>query len=140
MRAPTFVLDATFAVPWVVQPLATTYTDDVLVRLVAGAAVVPSGWPAELTAALLSAERRGVCARADTDRVLSWLFGFAIEYDPPWPPATWTAVVGQARTSRWDTATTTYVELARRRSLPLATISPRLRRAATAAGVPIFAP
>ncbi|MFO0849629.1 MAG: type II toxin-antitoxin system VapC family toxin [Gemmataceae bacterium] len=74
------------------------------------------------------------------DTILLGLWHYPIQIDTQTGPRAWTDSLRLARTYRLKVVEAAYLELAQRLALPLATISPKLRRAATAAGVPIFAP
>jgi predicted nucleic acid-binding protein len=133
------VLDAAVVVAWCFEDEKTPYTERLLDLLAAGGeALVPAVWPAEVTNALLSAERSRRIALAQVRLFLDRLAGFAITIDPVQTARAFDSVLSVARERNLTTYDAAYLELALRERLPLATLDRALRKAAKAAGVAIL--
>lgn len=91
-------------------------------------AVVPGLWNLEIRNLLLMAHRRGRIDRAELDLLLLKLPRLPVEIDLD---VDMTAVMNLALRHRLMVYDATYLELAKRRLLPLATLDRRLIEAAT---------
>ena len=101
-------------------------------------ALVPMLWPLEVANVLLMAERRHRIVSAERSQALGWFAALPIEIDyeaahPAW--ADLPALAVQHRLTAYDAA---YLELARRRGLPLATLDQELAAAARAEGLGVL--
>lgn len=132
------VLDASVALAWAFEDQTTRYSEGVLERLAAGEALVPAVWPLEVANALVSAERRGKLARAKTTGFLVALQGLAIVIDADGPSRAFTDVLPLAREHGLSIYDASYLDLAIRTGVPLATLDKDLRKAAAALGVNIL--
>jgi predicted nucleic acid-binding protein len=126
------VLDASVALAWCFTDESSPFADRVADHLRSDAALVPAIWPFEVSNALLAAERRGRLAEADRPRLTELLGALPIEIEGltlahGLGPVT--DLAGPHGLSIYDGS---YLELAHRLSLPLATLD---RRLATVAGV-----
>ncbi len=133
-----FVLDASVALAWCFEDEATAYSDAVLESLVGGEALVPSLWPTEVTNVLLTAVHRGrldSAAAAATRRLLQAL---PIAVDPFDRSRAFDETVSIAAKHDLTTYDACYLELARRKGIPLATMDAGLHKAAEAEGVPLY--
>jgi predicted nucleic acid-binding protein len=132
-----FVLDASVAVAWVAGAPVDPYAAAVQSHVASGwRAVVPPLWQLEVANGLLMNERRRTLAAADVDRGLLDLETFLsarAELDQT-PPAM-RQVANLARAYQLTVYDATYLELAKREGLPLATLDKGLRAAAAKAGV-----
>jgi predicted nucleic acid-binding protein len=137
---PTFVLDVSVAVPWVLRRLWTDYDSRVLGSQIRSHPVVPVSWWADLLAASLDAETRGLIAPAEVTAHLDAVGGLPIQTDSSRDDRYRTVALRLAREHILPVPQATALELAARTRLPLATIDTRLRAAATRAGVALFAP
>ena len=131
----SFVLDNSVAMAWCFEDEATEYADRILDRLVSEAALTPAIWPLEAANAVLVGARRQRLQLADTVRFLDLLRSLpiavaALPLDQAMGP-----VLELARTFTLSAYDASYLELAMREGVPLATQDARLRVAATAAGV-----
>jgi len=128
-----FVLDASMALSWCFEDETTGETEAVLDQLGKDHAIVPSLWELEITNALLVAERRGRLTEAQTTRYVSLLAALPINIDTSGPAMTTLLALGrQHGLSSYDAS---YLVLAERDGLALATLDDKLRRAANTAGV-----
>jgi predicted nucleic acid-binding protein len=136
-----FVLDASVALSWIFEDEYSAYAEFVAEVVVDGQAVVPVVWPLEIANVLLIATRRGRLAEHAAPALLGSLSRLRIEFDRGIPLeslAQSTLSIGSAPgVSAYDAS---YLELAMRRGLPLATLDERLARAASSAGIDILRP
>jgi predicted nucleic acid-binding protein len=130
-----FVVDASVALGWVLEDEAHPLPAQVLAQLLASEAWVPSLWWFELRNALIINERRGRLSEADTALFLSSVARLPVNLDRN-PDGT--AVLMLARRHRLTVYDASYLELALRLGLPLASLDGELRQAATACGVALL--
>jgi predicted nucleic acid-binding protein len=136
-----FVLDASVSAVWALidetNPLATQILDGWAANpLHPEAAFVPSLWWFEIRNLLVINERRKRITAADSASFLRVLSSFPIEIDEE-PDED--AIFGFARRHQLSFYDATYLEIAHRKGLPLATLDKALRTAAEAAGIPLLA-
>ena len=135
-----FVLDASVAVAWVVGIPVDPYAVAVQTHVASGwRAIVPPLWQLEVANALLLNERRKNLTSAEADRGLLDLETFLAslaDLDPT-PPAM-RELANVARAYQLTVYDAAYLELAKRESLPLATLDKGLRAAAAKAGVALL--
>lgn len=138
--ANTFVLDGSVALVWGFDDEADTYAEAILDQTPTLQAHVPSLWPLEVANALIVGERRNRCTPADTARFLSILGSFPIAVDDETVIHAWADTLHLARIHNLSSYDASYLELAIRRGLPLATLDAKLQTAAQAVGVALFTP
>jgi len=132
-----FVLDASVAIAWCFKDERVGYALDVLGRLGSGLdAIVPAIWPFEIINACFIAERRGRISLMDTMVYMNLIEGLPVTLSTLPPPRMFDAVTSVGRTFRLTAYDASYLELAMREGLPLATLDAQLRAAARKAGVP----
>lgn len=131
-----FVLDASIAVCWAFDDEAHPAASLALERLRTDDACVPALWWFELRNSLIVNERRGRITEADTAIFLRGLSRLGIMLDRT-PEES--AVLALARKYRLTVYDASYLELAQRENLPLATLDRTLRDAARAAGAEVLA-
>jgi predicted nucleic acid-binding protein len=134
----SFVLDCSIAVAWCFEDEATPETDGLLDRLRDEGAAVPALWSLEVGNALLQAERRGRIPTARVAAFVELLAGLPIETEGDASTRALREVLALARAERLTTYDASYLELAGRRALPLATRDQALQRAAKRLGVPLL--
>ena len=127
-----FVLDASVALAWCFDDETTPAAWALLDRLRIAPAHVPALWTLEIGNILLGAERRRRITQARSVEFLGILGELDIRIDPDMPGRTFRDVLPLARDQRLTTYDATYLELAMRLGLPLATKDTALFRAATA--------
>lgn len=98
---------------------------------------VPAVWALEVGNVIVRAERQHQLQEARSAEFLSLLGEMAIIIDEPGSQHALGAVLQLARRFKLSTYDATYLELALRLSMPLATLDPDLRRAARRTGVPV---
>ena len=109
----SLVIDASLTMTWYFDDETTPTTEELLDRVVDAGALVPSVWRLEVANAFQTAIRRKRIDALYRDASLAERFALTI----------------------YDAA---YLELAQRRSLPLATLDQELRTAALALGTPLL--
>jgi predicted nucleic acid-binding protein len=127
-----FVLDASVAVAWCFEDESTPAAWALLDRLRTAPGHVPALWALEIGNILLGAEKRQRITQARTVEFLSILGELDIRVDPDLAGRAFRDVLPLARERRLTTYDATYLELAMRLGLPLATKDKALARAATA--------
>ena len=131
-----FVLDASVALCWCFENQATDYTEGAFELLAGGAeAHVPFLWPVEMSNALVTAERRGQITPARATALLDEITQWPIYVDREGVDRVFRETLALARQYRITAYDATYLELAVRKALPLATVDDSLRKAARPAGV-----
>lgn len=134
-----FVADASVTLAWCFEDEATAWTDGLLDDLRTGMSiVVPAHWPTEVSNGLLMAMRRG---RIPDDRAaLFWdqLAILPIEVEPPLSPDQAKLVLALGRELQLTVYDAAYLELARRKHLPFATLDSRLISAAAPVGITLL--
>ncbi len=134
-----FVLDCSATLPWVFADEARTAADALLDQLVQGQrAWVPALWHLELGNVLLGAKRRNRIDQAGIEAFLSRLAVYDIAVDEQTMERAWQKTLDLALQNGLSTYDASYLELALRRGLPLATLDRPLIAAARASGVPVL--
>jgi len=128
----SFVLDASVAVAWCFDDESTPAAWALLDRLRTALGHVPVLWALEVGNILLGAERRRRITQARAVAFLGILGELDIRVDPDLPGRAFRDVLPLARERSLTTYDATYLELAMRLDLPLATKDAALARAATA--------
>ena len=125
-----FVLDASVTLAWCFEDEANAHALDILERLEEGEAVAPALWVLEVGNALLGAERRGRLTQAESTYFLELLRRLPIRIEETPHPRSWGEILSLARNHRLSTYDATYLDLAMRLGIPLATLDDALREAA----------
>lgn len=133
-----FILDCSIALAWCFEDEASETCDALLERVRDEGALVPSLWYLELGNVMIQAERRGRIMPADVSTRLELIGDLPIVIDDETPLRAFHETLALARAQNLTTYYATYLELAIRRGLPLATIDKRLRSAGIHTGVQII--
>jgi predicted nucleic acid-binding protein len=128
----SLVLDSSATLAWVYSAETTEAISDVLARVIESGAWVPALWRLEIANVLEMGVRKGRTDAAFRDAALADLALLPISVDPETDRHAWGATVKLAARHRLTLYDAAYLELARRRSLPLATLDAELRVAAAA--------
>lgn len=128
----SLVLDASLTVAWYFEDETCAATEAVLDRVSIEGAMTPSVWPLEVANALLMAVRRNRIDAAYRDAALAELALLPITIDADTGSHAWGTTLRLADRFALTLYDASYLELAQRRSLPLATRDEPLRRAAGA--------
>jgi predicted nucleic acid-binding protein len=116
-----FVADASVAIAWIHPGQANAETDSMLDSVAAGdVLVVPALWPLEVANAVTILVRRRRLTAVDAHRALSLLGGLPITIDHEAASIAFTTLAELASEYGLTVYDATYIELAKRRRLPLA--------------------
>jgi predicted nucleic acid-binding protein len=133
-----FVLDSSVALAWCFPDESTAQTQALLDRMLDDSAAVPAWWFVELTNVLALAERKGRITLSQVEQYMATIDEFDLEIDEEAPDLAFTELFTLSRKHKLTAYDAVYLELARRRQLPLATLDAELRQAAAAEGVPLL--
>lgn len=136
-----FVLDASVALSWFFDDEFSPYSDSIAEIMPRSQVVVPIVWPIEMANGFLTAFRRGRLPETKAPALIGAINRLRVDIDRGIASeflTQATLTVGLAhRVSAYDAS---YLELAMRRGLPLATQDERLLHAADNAGIDIVQP
>lgn len=138
--ARTSVLDGSVTMAWFFKDETVAYAEAVEDSLAGAEAVVPALWPLEIVNTLVVGERRKRSTEAQAATWLSYLRALPIAVDDETALRAWGDTLSLARAHQLSAYDAAYLELALRRSLPLATLDERLKEAAAAVGVGEYTP
>jgi len=137
----SFVLDASTAVSWCFEEVQTPYALGVLEFVSEGSEVyVPHIWPLEVTNALVKAFRRQQITRQELFEYAEQLARLRVKVDFEAAERAFDQVISLAERYQLTTYDASYLELAQRRGLPIASTDGSLVQAAAAVKVPVFKP
>ena len=126
---------------WWFEDQSTPYTDAVLQAVIdRAAAIVPAIWKLEVVNTLVVAERRKKITPEKSAVFVRDLQKLTITVDLEGIDWVFSTVVDQARTYQRSAYDASYLELAKRRGLPLATRDQPLWKAAQELGISLFEP
>jgi predicted nucleic acid-binding protein len=131
-----FVLDASIAACWAFQDEDHLHAELAFDRIRTDEALVPSVWWFEIRNILVVNERRRRITESDTASFLRYLSHLALRIDRI-PDET--AILRLARTHRLSVYDASYLELAQREGISLATLDIDLANAAHSESVPLIA-
>jgi predicted nucleic acid-binding protein len=134
----SFVLDNSIALAWCFEDEQPQHVMDLLDRVTETGAFAPSLWPLEALNGLLIAERRRRINAGLRRRFGDFLRELPVTIDTETADRAWTATVELAERLRLSVYDATYLELAMRRELPLATLDKELIKAAKAVGMTVL--
>ena len=133
-----FVIDNSIVMTWCFIDEVNQYADAVLEKLAEAEAVVPTIWPLEVVNVLLAAERRKRLREIDSVRFLSLLSQLPIHVEQAWPERSMNELLALGRTNDLSSYDASYLDLAMRHGLPIATLDQKLAEAAKRMDVPII--
>ncbi len=129
------VIDCSVLLAWSLAEEEEDAATEAIRRIVETGAVVPQIWWYELRNALLMNERRGRIAPQQMANMLADIMALGIEVDGEHDETGMLALARRHSLTVYDAA---YLEVAFRRSLPLATFDRQLAGAAAAEGVAVI--
>lgn len=138
----SFVLDNSVSMRWFFgdgSPGQLAYADGVLVALKHDRAIVPMIWSLEVANVLVRAEAKALVTKAQSDAFLMMLDSVSIAHDETAFAHSRAYMLQLARRHRLSTYDASYLELALRLNLPIATLDEDLSKAAANEGVRRFA-
>ena len=132
-----FVVDNSVVMSWYFKDETNKYADTILDKLTDTIAVVPSIWPLEVVNVLIVAERQRRLSESDSIRFLTLLsqLPIVLEYERPEMMKELLALARAYNLSSYDAS---YLYLAMRKGLPIATLDKKLIEAAGRIEVPIL--
>ncbi|MFA5787851.1 MAG: type II toxin-antitoxin system VapC family toxin [Actinomycetota bacterium] len=133
-----FVLDACVTLAWCFEDEGSGYADAVLGSLEADTALVPPVWPLEVANGLSVAERRGRLGSADVSRFVELLPALPITVEEASLARALGPILDLARSEGLSSYDASYLELAMREGLPLATLDTKIKAAAARLKVAVF--
>ena len=140
MMPTGFVVDTSIVMSWCFEDEENSYAEDVLESLEFAQALVPAIWPLEVGNVLLVAERKKRLSQAAVVRFLVLLDGLPITVEQETRERMLKEIVSLAREHGLSTHDASYLDLAMRLDLPLATQDTSLAKAAKKCKVPAFEP
>jgi predicted nucleic acid-binding protein len=130
-----WVLDASVAMAWCFADQRTAETVELLRHARVSTILVPQHWSLEVSNVIAQAARRGKLGPPHRDEFVDLLRSLHLIVDPLTATLAMTEILDLADRHRLTAYDAAYLELAKRRRLPLATLDADLRRAAAAEGV-----
>ncbi|MBI5101835.1 MAG: type II toxin-antitoxin system VapC family toxin [Nitrospirae bacterium] len=137
----SFVLDNSVTMRWFFgdgRPQELAYAGKVLDAMKGSNALVPATWGLEVANVIARAEAKGLVTEARSGAFLEMLEGVDIEVDAATFAHALSDILQLARRYRISAYDASYLELALRLGLPLATLDEDLQKAAKKAGVKKF--
>lgn len=135
--AKQFVIDNSVVMAWCFQDQTSKYTEAVLAGLETAEAYTPAIWPLEVGNVLLVAERKNLLSQADVIRFLALVRSLPIVVEQESSDRMLTEILALAREHHLSTYDASYLDLAMRLGLPLATQDKALSLAARRCRVPL---
>lgn len=133
-----FVIDNSVVMSWCFKDEENQYADSVLDKLSKATGLVPAIWPLEVINVLLVAERRKRLSEADSVRFITLLSQLPIVVEYERPEQTMTDLLSLARVNNLSSYDATYMDLAMRKGVPMATLDKNLIKAAKAVNIKIL--
>ncbi|HET9069546.1 MAG TPA: type II toxin-antitoxin system VapC family toxin [Amaricoccus sp.] len=134
----SLVIDASLTMAWYFDDEKTQTTEELFDRVSRFGALVPNHWKLEVANALQMALRRRRVTAEFRDQSLADLAELPIAIEADTATYAWTTTVRMADRFGLTIYDATYLELANRRGLPLATLDRELRAAAAALDVSLL--
>ena len=132
------VIDASVAAPFLIADEAGDRSDDLMVVLTDGYAVVPQHWRLEVANLGRKAVRQKRISKEELQEGIALFATFPIRVDGLTDELAWSRILDIASENDLTSYDAAYLELAKRRGLALATADRALRRAAPREGVSLF--
>jgi predicted nucleic acid-binding protein len=132
------VLDSSVALAWVMPGEGDAATQALLDEVADAGAAAPSLWPLETGNVLLNAQKAGRITLVERRQALATLGGLPIHIDPDTAAQAWGGTLSLAEAQGLTVYDASYLELALRLALPLASLDKKLRQAAAASGVELL--
>jgi predicted nucleic acid-binding protein len=133
-----FVIDNSVVMTWCFEDEINRYAEVILDQLEISTAFVPSIWALEVGNVLLVAERKKRISQADSVRFIALLRDLPIVIEQEPSDVMFGEILALAREHRLSTYDASYLDLAMRKGLPIATLDNSLIAAAKRGQVPIM--
>ena len=140
MSRDAFVLDNSVVMAWGLREERTDEAHRVMRMLGQAKALVPAVWPLEFADAMLVAERRKRLSEADAAWLRESILSLPISVEADTTAHVLSAVLALAREQSLSVYDASYLDLAMREGLPLATLDDRMGAAARACSVALLIP
>ncbi|MDO8586928.1 MAG: type II toxin-antitoxin system VapC family toxin [Armatimonadota bacterium] len=131
----SFVLDCSVALAWCFADESNAHAEAILDNLPEAQGLAPAIWPLEMANALLAAERRNRIAQAEAMQFLSLVRSLPIGVDTDVSEGAVDRAMFLARSENLSSYDASYLELAIRAGVPIATLDSGLAAAAKRLGV-----
>lgn len=138
MVSKAFVLDCSLTMTWCFEDETTDYSDLILNKLGDHYAIVPALWSVEVSNALLFAEKKKRISRTKALAFQYYLHDLNIEVDDYLIKKPIEIILELAHQNHLTAYDATYLELALRKNLPIATLDVDLKKAAKQADISLF--
>ena len=125
---------------WCFEDESDSYSEAVLDSLADGEAFVPGIWPLEVGNVLLVAERKKLLSEASAVRFLELISSLPLAVEQETPDRMLREIVSLAREQGLSTYDASYLDLAMRMDLPMATLDASMRKAARRLKIPRYEP
>ena len=129
------IVDASITLAWCLADESDEFAERVLDLVSSQSAQSPAHWPLEVANGLLAAERSGRISAEEIVDVSRMLTALPIEVMPVELSTATGTIVDTARDQKLSVYDAAYVDLARFRNVPLATLDRQLAAAAEEAGI-----
>ena len=135
----TIVLDASITISWLLSPQPVKQSEQVRRAIESGMkAVAPPNWRSRVMQACVEAEGSGRIRPSYTNRAFTLLDQLPIGIEQSYTPSHLSNWFRIARENQLDIDRASFVELALRKALPLASIDTAVVKAAELMGVSLF--
>jgi len=134
----SFVIDTSVVMTWCFKDEVSQYADSILDSLEHFTAIAPSIWPLEVGNVLLVAERKDRLSEAASIRFVALLSELPISVDQEPPERMTKEIFALAREHKLSTYDASYLDLAMKKGIPIATLDNRLISAAKRSNVSIM--
>lgn len=135
----SLIVDASVVIAWVVPDEIHAGADDAMKQAQENGAVVPGLWFLEVANILVMSERKNRLSGNETTEIMEDLKCLPLSVDTETATHAFGVTAVLARRHRLSVYDASYLELALRRKLPLATLDGDLAKAAKAEGVEVLA-
>jgi predicted nucleic acid-binding protein len=133
-----FVIDNSVVMAWCFKDETSQYADYILDRFEDSAGFVPTIWHLEVCNVLLVAERKKRISEAGSTRFIALLSELPIIVEQESPERMIKEIFALARKHKLSSYDASYLDLAMRKGLPIATLDKNLLAAAKRSKVPIL--
>ncbi len=134
----SFVVDNSVVMSWCFEDESEAYSDGILTALGERGALVPGVWPLEVANVLLVAQRKRRLTKADATRFMTLVRSLPISVVQETPGRVLGEILALARETGLSAYDASYLDLAMREGLPLATLDKAMRKAAKQSHVPLI--
>jgi predicted nucleic acid-binding protein len=138
MLMDNFVVDNSVVMSWCFIDEESVYADSVLESLKTAQALVPAIWPLEVGNVLLVAERKKRLSEADSIRFLELINNLPISVNQEPPGRMTKEIISLAREQNLSTYDASYLDLAMRKGIPIATLDKEIKKASKRCNVQLF--